>query len=106
VQLALSECEHLKCNQMNRQTATLQQLLLWQESIDKPILERRTVALRSPSGGTLSVIPCSTPRSAFPVAWSRLKSVNVAVYHAVARDLSSIIDRFSSLQIPRRVLRD
>ena len=34
------------------------------------------------------------------------KSVNLAVYRALAHDLSSIIDRCSRLQIPRRALRD
>src|SRR5580693_2978876 len=37
---------------------------------------------------------------------ARQKSVNVAVYQAIARDLSSIIDRESTLQILARVRRD
>src|SRR5580692_11364096 len=40
------------------------------------------------------------------VARSCHKTVNGAVYQAIARDLSSIIDRGSALQIPRRALRD
>jgi hypothetical protein len=41
-----------------------------------------------------------------PVTWRRQESVSFAVYRAVARDLSRIIERLSSLQIPRRVLRN
>jgi hypothetical protein len=65
-------------------------------------------AVSSPFGGCLlSVVSLAAlPTLAMPVTWGRQESVSFAMYRAVARDLSSVIDRFSSLQIPGRVSRD
>src|SRR4029077_3363307 len=44
--------------------------------------------------------------AAFSAAWSSYVWVDLAVYQALAHDHSKVIERVSSLQIPRRTLAD